>query len=145
MFNLFNKKQEENPLKEVFGNLTENQRMSVMNLLMTIGACDEEELSDKEMQYLNVYAKILDVKSNEKCMSYFELEEHAGIIKDLRPVTEKQKKFLVVAAWEMIVSDGRPNETELSVASSLFEEIGVSNEEFSKTIKASLKATNNLL
>ena len=58
MFNLFNKKKEENPISDMFSDLTTNQKMSVMNLLLTIGVCDGEQGNqDKELQYLNTYVK----------------------------------------------------------------------------------------
>lgn len=42
---------------------------------------------------------------------------------------------MVVAAWEMITCDGRPNETELQVAGAIFEKLGISDEEFVATIQ----------
>ncbi len=135
MFNLFNKKKEENPISEVFNGLTLNQKMSVMNLLLTIGVCDGAQGDqNKEMQYLNTYVNILGVRS-DRCMAYLESEGHQKIVSDLRTISQSQKEFLVVAAWEMITCDGRPNETELQVAGNIFEQIGISDEQFVATIE----------
>jgi len=135
MFNLFNKKKEENPISEVFHDLTLNQKMSVMNLLLTIGVCDGEQGNqNKELQYLNSYVRILGVRQDQ-CMPYLQTYGHERIISDLKTISQSQKEFLVVAAWEMITCDGRPNETELQVAGNLFEQIGISEEKFVETIQ----------
>lgn len=135
MFNLFNKKKEENPISDMFSDLTTNQKMSVMNLLLTIGVCDGEQGNqDKELQYLNTYVKILDVRS-DRSMAYLESYGHERIIDDLKTLSKNQKEFLVVAAWEMITCDGRPNETELQVAGAIFEQIGITEEQFVATIE----------
>jgi uncharacterized tellurite resistance protein B-like protein len=135
MFNLFNKKKDKNPISEVFHDLTLNQKMSVMNLLLTIGVCDGEQGNqNKELQYLNTYVKILDVRQ-DRCMSYLETYGHERIISDLKTISQSQKEFLVVAAWEMITCDGRPNETELHVAGNIFDQMGISEEKFVETIQ----------
>ncbi len=135
MFNLFKKKTENNPISELFIGLTLNQKMSVMNLLLTIGVCDGNEGNqEKEMEYLNTYVKILGVRS-DNCMTYLQLEGHQRLISDLRTISQSQKEFLVVAAWEMITCDGRPNETELQVAGNIFEQIGISEQLFVETIE----------
>lgn len=133
MFNLFNKNK--NPISDMFSDLSENKKMSVMNFLLTIGVCDGEQGNqEKELQYLNSYVKILGVRQDQ-CMPYLEAYGHSRIISDLNTITQSQKEFLVVAAWEMIICDGRPNETELEVAANLFEQIGVSEDKFIETIE----------
>ncbi|MCC5906200.1 MAG: hypothetical protein JJU13_08345 [Balneolaceae bacterium] len=130
-------KQEDNPISAIFSDLTTNQKMSVLNLLITIGVCDGERGSqDKELQYLNNYVKILGVRSDSS-MAYFESLGHERMIEDLEPLPKKQKEFLVIAAWEMITCDGRPNETELEVAGAIFNKIGVTDEQFVATIEKS--------
>lgn len=68
-------------------------------------------------------------------MAYLESYGHERIIDDLNSISKSQKEFLVVAAWEMITCDGRPNETELQVAGAIFEKLGISDEEFVATIQ----------
>lgn len=135
MFNLFNKKKEENPISDMFSDLSTNQKMSVINLLLSIGVCDGDQGNeDNEIKYLNTYVKILDIRS-DKSMAYLDSHGQERIIEDLKSISKSQKEFLVLAAWEMITCDGRPNETELEVAGAFFEKIGISDEEFVATIE----------
>jgi uncharacterized tellurite resistance protein B-like protein len=134
MFNLFNKK-EANSISEVFNELTTNQKMSINNLLTTIAVCDGKEGDlNKEMQYLNTYIGILGVRNN-RCIAYLKSEGPQKMINDLKSISQKQKEVLVIAAWELIICDGRPNETESQVTIRLFEQIGISEEQFMATIK----------
>ena len=132
---LFNKKKKSNPVAEIFEDLTGNQKKSVMNLLLTIGVCDGEQGDQlKELEVLNSYAEAVGVRSDEN-MRYLERYGHERILDDLVTLTKSQKDFLVFAAWEMIICDGRPNETELDVTGMFFERIGVSEDEFVSTIE----------
>lgn len=130
MFNLFNKKKEENPIGNVLENLTLNQKMSVANLLLSIGVCDREQGNErKEIEYLNSYVKILDVRS-DKCLPYLELYGQERIVQDLKVLTKSQKELLVIASWEMIICDAKPNETELQFTVGIFDKIGINEDEF---------------
>jgi uncharacterized tellurite resistance protein B-like protein len=135
MVNFFNKKQEENPISVMLSDLSENQKMSVVNLLLTIGVCDGDQGNqEKEIQFLNTYVSILDVRQ-DKCTPYLEAYGYTRIISDLKTISQRQKEFLIVSVWDMIICDGRPNDTELRVASDLFEQFGVPEDLFYDTIQ----------
>lgn len=137
MFGLFNKKQPSNPIVEAFRDLTLDQKMSIMNLLMTVAICDGDKGNqDIEMQFLNTYVEILGVNSS-KCMRYRDEKGQEQMLEDLKPLSKEQKELLTIASFEMINCDGRPNETELNVTAALFEHIGVSDAEYVATIKKS--------
>ena len=143
MFNFFKKKPENNPISEIFSDLTTNQKMSVINLLLNIGVCDGEQGNqDMELQFLNNYVKILGVRSDSS-MAYLENHGHEQIIEDLKSISKSQKEFLVVAAWEMITCDGRPNETELEFAGTIFNKIGVTDDQLVATIKKTTALMNH--
>lgn len=137
MFNLFKKKKEQHPIADVFHDLTNNQKMSVLNLLLTIGICDGEQGNQqKELQYLNTYSRIFQIRS-EACMNYLSSFGHDRIISDLKNLSLSQKEFLAVASWEMINCDGRANDIEIEVAGNLFEKMGFSEKQFVDTIQKS--------
>lgn len=70
MFSVFNKKIEVDPISQIFSDLTLNQKMSIVNVILTIDVCDGEQGDqDKELQYLNSYVSILGVRL-DKCMLY---------------------------------------------------------------------------
>ena len=116
--------------------MTTNQKMSIINLLLSIALCDQD-LGDrnKEMNCLNIYSDILDVKS-DLCLTYY-AKGFQIMINDLKILNENQKDFLIVAAFEMITCDTYPNEIELAVTEQLFEQIGV---EWSKVLRVIEKA-----
>jgi len=135
MFSLFNKNKKHNPIAEVVEDLTSNQKKSVLNLLLMISVCDGDQGGQlKELEVLNSYVEAVGVRSDES-MRYLERYGHERIFDDLITLTKSQKDFLVFAAWEMIICDGRPNETELNVTGKFFERIGVSEDEFVSTIE----------
>lgn len=135
MFNLFNKKKGENPVSDIFSNLSINQKMSIINLLLTIGVCDDEQGNqEKELQYLNTYIQILDI-SSDTSLAYLKSYGHERIIEDLKILSKSQKELLVVVAWGMIICDGRSNETELQVTNAIFEKLGVSEDQFFSIIE----------
>lgn len=122
--------------------LSTNQKMSVINLLYLIAICDDEEDTqekgneDKELQYLNTVARMLNIRA-DRCMAYYESFRYERVIHDLITLTKEQKEFLVLSAWEMINCDGSPNETEFQVTGAMFEKIGVSDEQVVATIEKS--------
>ena len=133
---MFSSSNEKNQISKVFGDLTTNQKMSIINLLLSIALCDQD-LGDrnKEMNCLNIYSDILDVKS-DLCLTYY-AKGFQIMINDLKILNENQKDFLIVAAFEMITCDTSPNEIELAVTEQLFEQIGV---EWSKVLRVIEKA-----
>ncbi len=137
VLNLFGEKGE-TPVSDIFSDLTTNQKMSVMNLLLTIGVCDGEQGDeDKELQYLNTIVRDLNVRA-DRSMAYLDSFGQERIIDDLESLSRNQKEFLVIMTWGMITCDGRPNETELQFASTIFEKLGVTEDQFVATIEKSL-------
>ena len=135
MFNFFNKKKREDPVADVYRDLSTNQKMSIMNLLVAIGGCDGIIENDgEELQFINSYVSILKVRS-DNCMAYLEKYGPERVITDLQPLSKNQKEFLVYEVWSLINCDGRANETEIELAVNIFESIGISEEQMIETIK----------
>jgi len=144
MFDFF-KKKVENPISKVFADLTTNQKMSVMNLLVTIAVCDKGQGDrTKEMKFLNTYVSILGVRS-DKSLDYLELEGQSRLVNDLKPLSQSIKDFLVVVAYDLINCDGSPNETELNMMTTIFEQIGIDEGKIISTIKKSQIAAKRFL
>ena len=128
------KKKKANPILLAFSDLTNNQKMSVMNLLITIASNDEEQgFQDKKLQYLSNYIYKLGV-SLDNCRAYFLSNEQIKTIKDLKLLTQVQKKFLLIAVLELIISYGKVNETAEEVTYNIFKMIGIDFEIFINTI-----------
>ncbi|BBE17853.1 hypothetical protein AQPE_2012 [Aquipluma nitroreducens] len=141
MFKLF-KKKEPNPISNEWSNLTINQRMSVLNLIFSISIGDNGlEDSNKRVSILNTYIGLLGVRSDQ-CMAYFTSEGYTKMVSDLIPLSQKQKEFLIIAAYEMITRNGKAKDTELIMTGNIFEQIGIDAERFMATIEKAVALTN---
>lgn len=135
MENFLNNDKPINPISEVFNNLSTNQKMSIINLLQLIAVSDSDQGNrEKELKFLNSYIDILYVPF-DKCMVYFQTDGPKKIITDLTTLSKNQKEFLAYIAWEMIICDGNANETEVTLTVNIFSQIGISEENFVKTIE----------
>ena len=109
MFSLFSQKKDESPISHVFSNLTTYQKMSVLNLLLTIGGCDGEQGNpEKERQYLNSYIKPFGVRS-KNCLTYLDSAGFTKMISDLKSIHQDHIEFIIIAVWEMIIDYSGPN------------------------------------
>lgn len=148
MFNLFKKKKEEtkkneeNPISEVFSDLTVNQKMSVINLLLTMFFIDgEPSHPDKGMQYVNTYIKMLGVRYGD-CNAYLKLERTAT---DLRPIAIDQKEFVFIALWEIMTINGRPSQNALKFFTQLFKVLGITDEKYIYEFGEKLRLMKSIL
>lgn len=137
MFRFFRNDEGVNPIAALLGNLSENQKMSIVNLLLAVAVSDEGSGDeDKEMDFLNNYVNILGVRSAH-CMDYLQKYGQDRIGFDLRNLNHQIKEFLVVATWDLINCDGRANDVELSMALTIFESMGIDENDFVSVIEKS--------
>ncbi len=113
----------------IFQDLETNQKMSIINFLTTIALCDNP-VDEKESEMISTIGNLCGVVVND-CVSYFKNSGgHLQLTDDLKSLSHSQKELLVVTSWELIICDGKPNESELSVAFALFEKISITEDEF---------------
>lgn len=135
MFGFFKKKKIANPISDIFRDLSVNQKMSVLNMLVTIAFCETSKVSHKnEIQILRIYEETLDLRG-AKHASYLDEHGTSRIIKDLQTISQSKKQFLVVVAGEMIHCDGAPSENKTRIAAAFLENIGIPLEEFVEIIE----------
>ena len=91
MFDFFDNKKNYNPDKMVLGNLTANQKKSVINLLYLIAMSDGNIISVEERAYLNTFYLGY---SMEESASYLEREGREKMFFDLNQLTSSQKDYL---------------------------------------------------
>jgi hypothetical protein len=129
----FLKKKTTDPIAQLFANLTNKQRMSIMNFLSTIIICDKEQGDfDKELIFLNKYSSILDVDRN-KSMEYLS-EGLPKMINDLNTLSQSLKDFLVIIGFEAILCDGKANNTELEYILGILQGIGFKQNDVEKVL-----------
>ncbi|WP_157977096.1 hypothetical protein [Taibaiella helva] len=125
----------DHPIRQSFENLNLNQRMSIINMLRIIGTSDlPHGNADKELQYLNSTIGALGVRAVE-CVSYYKLTGENEMLSDLDRLSIDQKELLSLMMWDMVISDGRPNEKEMQVTLSILDEIGITQEQFIKKLE----------
>ena len=69
------------------------------------------------------------------CQKYQSDTGFNQIFEDLNTLDSFEKDLLILASYEVITCDGNPNLTELDVTASLFQKIGVSDEQYVATIQ----------
>ena len=135
MFKLFSKKNEVSSTTSNFDNLTINQKKSVINLLLNIGYCDGEEGDlDKELEFINSFIKKIGGHF-QNSVNYYREYGNDMMINDLKEISHTQKEILVGVSFDMIICDGKPKEIELQLASAIFSQIGIAEEQFFKILE----------
>ena len=138
-----------NPISDMFADFTDEQKMSMVNLLFIVSNCDFKEKNtdtSKEIVYLDRYIKILGVDAekfriNVDNRNVFNLDK---ICKDLSKLSLTQKEFLVFVTWGMVECDGKPNDTEINTTIGTFGRIGIEEFQF-VSILQKFKALGDLL
>lgn len=130
-------------LQDAFKDLTLNQRMSVMNLLMFLSSCDSPngESNQKELQFLNYYTSVFGVKGNE-CLQYLQKTGKGQMIEDLGNLTYFQKDMLVVISHDLLACDGAINETEGFYTVTYFEQFGIDENAYMDVVEKSISIVN---
>jgi len=130
MFNLSNNKNY-NPDKEMLGNLSVNQKKSVINLLYLIARSDGD-FTKKEIEYLDTFDLGYSV---EECSSYLNMYGNGRTLDDLKQLTSSQKDYLLTTAFDLMCCDGKPNEKEISDFVFAFEKLGYTQDDIANTLE----------
>lgn len=122
----------QNPIREMFYDLNEEQRCAIINLLLGVASYDGE-MTEKELNYLNQQVGILEV-SARKSMYYLEKDSVKGIVDNLRILNDSQKGMIILMLWNITTIHGKPSNKTAMHMGLMLEEIGVSDELLNKTL-----------
>jgi uncharacterized tellurite resistance protein B-like protein len=132
---MFFNKRNGNPIYQIYNDLTNNQKMSVINFLTSIAAVDGEQGDfDKELDYIASYCETLKVKM-DRCREYFLKGKRQQIISDLNPMNKDQKELLINIAFGVVACDGPPNQQELDMIVTMFDLIGIDEDKIVETME----------
>lgn len=121
-------------ISSAFKNLLPAQKMSIINLLVTIADCDKKQKSQEtEVDMLNTFIQMLSI-TRSNCTDYFITGGEQKIIDDLELLSSYQKELLLFAVLELIICDGDANETEVNTTFQLFDHIRIDGRIFENTI-----------
>lgn len=121
-----------NPVLEIYNSFTLYQKMSLMNLLITIVEYDGDQGNHKkEQEYLNEINKYLNVKIDE-CMAYLQIFGFKRMEEDLKTLTEIQKFYLLLDVKDMVNCDSNPSVIKLQRIDAQLDRIGITNEDIEK-------------
>ena len=106
MFEYFKKKAESKSISWALGDLSLNQKKSVLCLLNMIAISDSSgEIDDNEMDFINNFAKMLKVDC-ESSLIYLETVGLRQMLSNLIYIKLNQKEFLLVSSMQLIRCDG---------------------------------------
>jgi uncharacterized tellurite resistance protein B-like protein len=130
MFNFRKKPQEEqHPISSLFSDLSQNQRMSVINILATVAFANGEDGIQQKVKILNSFLGYLGVRG-DKCDDYLKKTEIEGMLSDLNTLSKNQKEFLVISAQDIIMCSRQASEKEIVLTAQMFEELGIDEHQF---------------
>ena len=125
MFGFKKKKEVVYPINMPLGNLSVNQRMSVLNFLNFL-AISDGALKPNEVRFLNDIQVSLNV-SLGACKEYLDLygiDRMQLDLKNLRNLEQSTKDYLLFTAWELINCDGNRTNEEMTFLIELSENMG---------------------
>lgn len=128
----------ENPIKEAYADITDEQKMSIINFLLAVATSDGD-LGDikKELKFINQYVDWFRI-SSERCTQYLNTNGTKQTIEDINELSHSQKELLVVAVMELVACDGRPNSKEINATTMLLKKIGIDEDEFERIIETAV-------
>lgn len=121
------KERNEGLLLSISNVLSENQKMSLINLLLTLDSLNEQTNNlESKIRYINSFIGFFKTHQ-ERCKNYNSISGMKTIISDLSamPSLNYIELFLVIS-WGSLILSGRPSETEVSVLKLIFSELGIS-------------------
>jgi len=122
-------KKEENFDLEIFRTLSQNQKISIINLLFLIARCDGEVSNQpNENKFICSFLSAFKINFNN-CMKYFDLGGIKSMIADLISLSRQQKEYLLLTSYDLMLCDGKVNETEINITIHFFEQLGISEDE----------------
>ncbi len=143
-----NEKKNEDPFSKVFVNISQDQRYSICCLLIFIGGSDEEAGNPQlELKFINKIRNHLEVASNDS-LSF--MEKHGEkifdiMITNLKNLSDIQKELLLFTCGELIVCDGKPNDSELKMLLLVFERLGFTEDRIFSSLNKSLNLIKRFL
>ncbi|GAB2562310.1 hypothetical protein [Spirosoma aerophilum] len=134
MINPFKKNSVEGPIAELLVGVTGNQKLAIINLVLGVASCDAPA-NEAELDLLQTYLAILGVTTLGQALVRLDATDVPAMLKELALLSNKQKEFLVLLVNNMICVDGPASETEFSLATHLFDLIGLPLEKYVALVK----------
>lgn len=134
MFNFF-KKSNTNHILDVFNFLTDNQKESIVSLLIVLAGSDQEitgGIKEDEFSYINKHVEYFNLK---KSFTILENLGITGVLNNLKNLSKIQKKHLIAITYGLLISDDEPNDVEILAMNNFLNEIGITSKEILETLK----------
>lgn len=131
----FLKKQNSNPFADNLLSLNYNQRESIVSLFIILAGSDQhltKGLNKKELAFIDKYVEIFKLENQ------FTILEEYGIdvvLEYLNTLNLNQRESLIILVWELLDSDGKPNDSEILDMNKTLNQIGISTQQIVKTLK----------
>ena len=137
MFSFFLKqpeKQSANPITETFAGASQEQKFSVMSLIITSCGDDEDEINTDEEYVILSYGNMLNVQPKDSLI-YLGRTGRTALIKNLKALSASQKDMVITMVYG--ATKLRPNQSKARVSASIavLLDAGISEDHFMNTIE----------
>jgi uncharacterized tellurite resistance protein B-like protein len=127
MFSFFKKKPDPKPTIDL--GFSKSQIASIVCALSVIAKCDNN-VAMKELMYISDMCDALGISQSDSMVTAAIKGGKGPMLATLNTLTRSQKEWLIIAIHGLIHADGKVVQIELDYAQALFEQIGVSAQEY---------------
>ncbi|ADB42743.1 hypothetical protein [Spirosoma linguale] len=130
----------EGTIAELLVGVTGNQKSAIINLVLGVASCDAPA-NEAELDLLQTYLDILGVPTLRQALAQLDATDTPGMLKELALLSNKQKELVVLLVNNMICVDGPANESEFTLATYLFDLIGLPVENYVTLVEQANRQT----
>lgn len=131
----FNDNSKQEQLRKLLSGFTDGftkpQKAAIIRYLLSTAKCTGTT-SDKEMEYIESTANMLDFNLNDSALTNSLQQGIAVMIDSLKELTTAQKMWFVIATRELLQINGKVEDVKFTYTSKIFEYIGITDEILSK-------------
>lgn len=140
MINPFRKLPVDRTITDLLVGITGKQRVAIINLVLGVASCDRPANED-ELDLLQTYQELLNVPRVRSALTQLDTAGISGMVTELNQLSKNQKELVVLLVNHMICVDGPANEAEFSLATYLFEAIGITVELYIDLVEKTSRST----
>jgi hypothetical protein len=134
MFDFF-KKQNINPFANALLPLNYNQKESIVSLFIILAGSDQhvtKGINQKEFSFIDKYIEFFKLENQFTILEKYGI---GALVEYLDTLNLNQQESLIILVWDLLASDGKPNDSEILDMNKTLNLIGISVQQIVKTLK----------
>ncbi len=121
-------------LNEIQKQLTIEQKAAIVSILIVMAKADRKVV-DSETKFIDSIANYLNISPFDSIMQKLASSGKAELMRILNTLSRTQKEWLVALIHSIVIIDGIAEDIEISYATGISKEIGISESEFVNIIE----------